>query len=273
MKWPHAESVWRARAALGLGFVGHLARRLRALHRCIRSGATANNDRLRMRKAKLIVMWGVNSAVSSNGSPTYHYLQAKKAGAKFIFIDPLYNDTAMALADEWIPIRPGTDTTMLLGMAYHMIENDLHDQAFLDKYCVGFDTDHLPEGVDPKENFKDYVLGTYDGQPKDPRVGLQVLRRAAGEDPRPGPGTGDYPPGSDRDGGRACAHQQRRVPAAGHADRGLDDGQYRLCRSRLRPQHAQQCRKPGIIAGISRRERCAGRLQSSCRWLDPHQPG
>lgn len=132
------------------------------------SGSTANNDRLRMRKAKLILMWGVNSAVSSNGSPTYHYLQAKKAGAKFIFIDPLYNDTAMALADEWIPIRPGTDTTMLLGMAYHMIENNLYDQAFLDKYCVGFDADHLPEGVDPKENFRDYVLGTYDGQPKTP---------------------------------------------------------------------------------------------------------
>ena len=132
------------------------------------SGDTANNDRLRMRKAKLIVMWGVNSAVSSNGSPTYYYLQAKKAGAKFIFIDPLYNDTAMALADEWIPIRPGTDTTMLVGMAYHMIENNLHDQAFLDKYCVGFDEDHLPEGVDSKENFKDYVLGTYDGQPKTP---------------------------------------------------------------------------------------------------------
>jgi anaerobic dimethyl sulfoxide reductase subunit A len=132
------------------------------------SGDTSNNDFLRMRQSKLIVMWGVNSAVSSNGLPTYHYLQAKKAGAKFIFIDPLYNDTAMALADEWIPIRPGTDTTMLLGMAYYMIENNLHDQAFLDKYCVGFDDKHLPEDVDPKENFKDYVLGTYDGQPKTP---------------------------------------------------------------------------------------------------------
>ena len=121
-----------------------------------------------MRKAKLIVLWGVNSAVSSNGNPAYYYLQAKKAGARFISVDPLYNDTAMVLADEWIPIRPGTDTTMLLGMAYHMIENNLHDQAFLDTYTIGFDADHVPEGVDPKNNFKDYVLGTYDGQPKTP---------------------------------------------------------------------------------------------------------
>jgi len=40
-----------------------------------------------------------------------------------------------------------------------MIEHDLQDQDFLDKYTVGFDADHMPEGVDPKENFKDYVPG------------------------------------------------------------------------------------------------------------------
>jgi anaerobic dimethyl sulfoxide reductase subunit A len=132
------------------------------------NGTNANNDRIRMRQAKLIVMWGVNSAWSSNGSPTYHYLQAKKAGAKFIFVDPMYNNTASVLADQWIPIRPGTDTAMLLGMAHHMIVSKLQDQAFLDKYTSGFDAQHMPEGADPKNNFKDYVLGTYDGQPKTP---------------------------------------------------------------------------------------------------------
>jgi len=57
---------------------------------------------------------------------------------------------------------------LLLAVAYYMITNNLHDQAFLDKYCVGFDAENMPEGVDPKENFKDYVLGTYDGIPKTP---------------------------------------------------------------------------------------------------------
>lgn len=138
------------------------------------TGDTSGNDRFRMRKAKLIVLWGVNSAVSSNGNPTYYYLQAKKAGTKFISIDPLYNDTAMALADEWIPIRPGTDTTMLLAMAYHMLENNLHDQEFLDKYTIGFDAGHMPEGADPKNNFKDYVLGKYDKQPKTPEWASEI---------------------------------------------------------------------------------------------------
>ncbi|MCX6079258.1 MAG: molybdopterin-dependent oxidoreductase [Chloroflexi bacterium] len=138
------------------------------------TGDTAGNDRFRMRQAKLIVLWGVNSAVSSNGNPTYYYLQAKKAGTKFISIDPIYNDTAVALADEWIPIRPGTDTPMLLAMAYHMIDKNLQDQDFLDKYTVGFDADHMPEGADPNNNFKDYVLGTFDKQPKTPEWASEI---------------------------------------------------------------------------------------------------
>lgn len=138
------------------------------------SGSTSGNDRMRLRNAKLIVMWGANPASSSNGNPMYYYLQAKNAGAKFIFVDPLYTDSAMALADEWIPIRPATDTTMLLGMAHYLITNNLHDQDFLDKYCLGFDADHMPEGADPKANFKDYVLGTSDGQPKTPEWASEI---------------------------------------------------------------------------------------------------
>ena len=67
-----------------------------------------------------------------------------------------------------MPILPGTDTAFCLGMMYHQVENNLQNQEFLDTYCVGFDAEHMPEGADPKENFKDYLLGTYDGEPKTP---------------------------------------------------------------------------------------------------------
>jgi len=127
-----------------------------------------SNDRLDLRNSKLIVLWGSNPAWSSAGNPSYNYKQAKEAGAKVIMVDPFYNDTAQILADEWIPVRPGTDAALLLGMAHYMITNNLQDQDFLDRYCVGFDAEHMPEGADPKENFKDYVLGTYDGEPKTP---------------------------------------------------------------------------------------------------------
>lgn len=126
------------------------------------------HDRMSVRQAKLIVLWGANPAWSSAGTPTHHYQLAKDAGAKIIIVDPFYSPSAVALADEWIHCRPGTDAALLLGMAYHMIENDLHDQDFLDTYAVGFDKDHMPPGAPESENFKDYVLGTYDGVPKTP---------------------------------------------------------------------------------------------------------
>ncbi len=138
------------------------------------SYSNTGNDRMRLRKSKLIIMWGANPAVSSNGSPTYNYLQAKMAGAKFIFVDPYYSPSMRVLADEWIPVRPATDAAFLLGMAYVMITEDnpatnpLIDWDFLNSSTVGFDAAHMPTGADPKNNFKDYVLGTYDGVPKTP---------------------------------------------------------------------------------------------------------
>lgn len=132
---------------------------------------TSLNDRIDMRNSQLIIMWGANPAWSSQGSPTYYYQQMKKAGAKFIFIDPIYTQSAQALADEWVPIRPNTDHPMILGMMHTLITEDspsnkLIDWEFLNKCTVGFDAGNMPKGVDPKENFKDYLLGTYDGVPK-----------------------------------------------------------------------------------------------------------
>ena len=132
------------------------------------------SDRMDWRNAKLIVVWSQNMAWSSAGLPTYNLLACKKAGAKIIFVDPMYGATAQALADEWIPVRPNTDAALLLGMAHYMITNNLQDQAFLDKYAVGFDKDHMPKGADPKENFKDHVLGTFDGVPKTPEWASEI---------------------------------------------------------------------------------------------------
>ena len=44
-----------------------------------------------------------------------------------IIIDPWLNPTAEGLADQWIGVYPGTDTALFLGVAYHMIKNNLQD--------------------------------------------------------------------------------------------------------------------------------------------------
>ncbi len=137
-------------------------------------GIMDTSDRFEVRNAKLIVLWAVNSAWSQAGNVTWHYAQAKKKGAKVIVVDTWYTPTAQALADEWVPVRPGTDTALLLAIAYEMIIHEWQDQKFLDTYCLGFDAAHMPEGAAPEENFKDYVLGTYDGVPKTPEWAADI---------------------------------------------------------------------------------------------------
>ena len=107
--------------------------------------------------SKLIIMWGWDPARMISGTDTiYSLVKAKENGIKIISIDPRYTDSAVVLADKWIPIVPGTDVAMMVAMAYIIIKEELHDQAFLNKYTVGFDY------------FKDYVLGEEDGIPKTP---------------------------------------------------------------------------------------------------------
>ena len=107
--------------------------------------------------SRLIIMWGWNPMVTVWSTNTPFYLvQAKEAGAKIISIDPRFTDSASVLADQWIPIRPGTDTALMAAMAYVLINEQLADLDFLEKYTLGFN------------RFQEYVLGKEDGIAKTP---------------------------------------------------------------------------------------------------------
>lgn len=108
----------------------------------------------------LIILMGWNPAETTHGTNTTYYLKkAKEAGAKIICIDPIYSNTAVGLADQWIPIRPTTDSALMDAMAYVMISENIHDQKFLDTYCLGFDEAHMPAGIPAGNSYKSYVLG------------------------------------------------------------------------------------------------------------------
>ena len=121
------------------------------------------NSRDDLLNSKLIILWGWDPARMISGTNTmYHLIKAKENGARIIAVDPRYHDTAVTLADEWIPIRPSTDTAVMAAMANVMIKENLHDQAFLDKFTVGFD------------QFKEYVLGQEDGVDKTPAWAAEI---------------------------------------------------------------------------------------------------
>ena len=119
--------------------------------------------------SKLIVLNGFNPAETIFETNSCHYMaRAREAGAKIVVIDPRLTETAATFADEWLPVRPSTDVALFLAIAHVLVTEGLHDQAFLDRYCVGFDDAHMPEGVPGGLSFRSYVSGAADGTPKSP---------------------------------------------------------------------------------------------------------
>lgn len=117
----------------------------------------ASNSPNDLLNSRLIIMWGWNPADAIWETNTSWYLaQAREAGIKIVSVDPKYTNSGATFAHQWIPIRPGTDSAMLIAMAYVMISEGLQDQSFLDRYTRGFD------------QFRNYVLGKDDGIPKTP---------------------------------------------------------------------------------------------------------
>ncbi|PHP66334.1 molybdopterin oxidoreductase [Zhengella mangrovi] len=119
--------------------------------------------------SRLIIMWGWNPAYTFHGGNTFYYMRlAKQRGCKFVLVDPQYTDSAAAYDAWWIPIKPNTDAAMLAAMAYHIFDQDLQDQDYIDRFVLGMDKGTMPDWAQDKENFRDYIMGTYDGQPKTP---------------------------------------------------------------------------------------------------------
>jgi anaerobic dimethyl sulfoxide reductase subunit A len=127
------------------------------------------NQRQDWLNSRLILMWSWNPAEMRDGTNSEFFIKkARERGARVVCLDPRKTLSAVALADEWVPIRPGTDTAMMSAMAYVMIDEDLVDRAFIKTHCLGFDETQMPPGCEGAESYKDYILGTRDGTPKTP---------------------------------------------------------------------------------------------------------
>ncbi|WP_299303215.1 molybdopterin-dependent oxidoreductase [uncultured Litoreibacter sp.] len=81
--------------------------------------------------------------------------QAVAAGVEFVNISPLKGDVIPETNAEWLPARPNSDVALMLALAHTIYTEKLHAQAFLDRYCVGF------------ERFADYLTGATDSVAKD----------------------------------------------------------------------------------------------------------
>src|SRR5215510_8623979 len=116
------------------------------------------------RHTELLVCFGglplKNTMVSPGGAsrhPLRDHLRAAKArGAEFVLVSPIRDDMPEFVGAEWLPVVPGTDVAVMLGLAHTLVDEGLCDRQFLGRYCAGF------------ERFEAYLRGAEDGVAKTP---------------------------------------------------------------------------------------------------------
>lgn len=95
------------------------------------------NDPEDMVHSRYVILWGGNAAWNSVHSVKFIY-EAKRRGAKIVVIDPVMTQMA-AKADEYWQIKASTDGALALGMARHILDNQLYDRDWVTANSVGFD--------------------------------------------------------------------------------------------------------------------------------------
>lgn len=99
-----------------------------------------------------LILWGTNPAESDNSAFWRAVRDYASAGGTLIVIDPRRSRSARH-ASLWLPVRPGTDCALALGLIHTIIAEDLYDHAFVERWCHGFEelrahvADYAPELV------------------------------------------------------------------------------------------------------------------------------
>lgn len=159
--------------------------------------------------AGLVVSFGGLAAKNTQmvpGGPSRHtqtswQRAAARAGVRFVNVSPVRHDAAAELDAQWLPLRPGTDTALMLALAHVLITEGLADIDFATRCCTGFDrfrahvlghdeptasdghesangrvpNDHAPDDHAPDDHAPN------DGVAKDPEWAERITGVAAGD--------------------------------------------------------------------------------------------
>ncbi|MFL9927027.1 molybdopterin oxidoreductase family protein [Herbaspirillum lusitanum] len=99
-------------------------------------GARIGTDLEQVQNAKLIVIWGGNP-IASNLHLWTRVQAAKRNGARLIVIDP-YRSLTAEKSNQHIALLPGTDAALALGLMHVLINENLLDHDYIEKYTLGF---------------------------------------------------------------------------------------------------------------------------------------
>ncbi|MBI1724310.1 MAG: aminotransferase class V-fold PLP-dependent enzyme, partial [Candidatus Tectomicrobia bacterium] len=110
--------------------------------------------------AGMVVVWGANPATDSPPLDMHRLLAAARRGAEIVVIDPCRSETAARTGAQWVPIRPGTDGALALGLIQVMLEEEIHDEDFARHWTHG-----LPELRGYVQHFRPEAAAAITGVP------------------------------------------------------------------------------------------------------------
>jgi molybdopterin guanine dinucleotide-containing S/N-oxide reductase-like protein len=100
-------------------------------------GAKLGTEPEQFSYSRYIICWAAN--IHGNNVHLWPFIsEARRAGAKLVVIDPYRTRTA-AVADWYLPINPGTDAALAMGMMHVIIKESLYDADYVSRYTLGFE--------------------------------------------------------------------------------------------------------------------------------------
>ncbi len=85
-----------------------------------------------------IVLIGHHIGEDTHNTQLQDFSNALKRGAELVVVDPRFS-VAAGKAKDWLPIKPGTDTALLLAWLNVLVTEELYDAAYVDAYAIGFE--------------------------------------------------------------------------------------------------------------------------------------
>lgn len=95
---------------------------------------------------RYMVLLGTHIGENAHNTMMQEFAAARARGAKVVVVDPRHS-TVASKADHYLPIKPGTDTALLLAWLHVLIAEDLYDRDYIGRYTEGFE--RLVEHIGP----------------------------------------------------------------------------------------------------------------------------
>jgi cysteine desulfurase NifS len=122
---------------LGVGALCYVSFAMIAPH--VTMGSMFINMFSDIENAELIVVWGKNPAAHCPPHDFARIRAARERGAAIVVIDPRRTALAKSPGAQWVPVRPGTDGALALGLCNVLLAEELYDDGFTSRWTVGFE--------------------------------------------------------------------------------------------------------------------------------------